>query len=590
MPEKKNYGCFRNKIKAVSLVTFLCVLVLIAPPLSLLFYIRTFGVNVIYADDWGGVSLVQKALNDTLSFSDLFVQHNEHRMPFPNLFMTIIEISTQYNMVAIMFFSWILLCLTLLIIFIVYRKNSRWTNNTRMLLAFLPASLFLFSFRQWESILWAITSQIYLMIFGAVAALALLERSRDLDSWFVLSLICASLASFSFLAGLAVWPVGFFQLVISKWRSALRQLTLWGIASVGIFISYFWGWVKPAYHPPLMYAIAHPIESVEYFFTFLGSPVGDSVLMSEALGLVAFMATILVLVYAQKTKALRNNSLWLSVILFAAFFSFLATVGRSGFGVGQALSSRYTPVTSLGEIGAYFLALSVFEKRLHKSRGWAPHLLLLLITVIIVIACLGGYSEGLVSGEHWRSSREISAYVLSTYKIQSDENIVNYLDADPYMFVRSEAPFLEKNRLNVFSASPVHMSTLTLMQSNTSFEIETINDIPTKGQSMNFAIDSKQCQTLTIAGWAVDRKSGEVASSVFIIIDNNTRIPTIYGLDRPDVVTHLKNPNLEFSGFWATFSSSILVAGKHSVSLEIISVNGKYYYDQNRVLTLVVST
>lgn len=577
-----------KKIKAVPLVSLVCVFVLMAPPLLLLYYIGTFGVNVIFGDDWQGVSLVQKTLSGTLFFSDLFAQHNEHRMLFPNLFMTAIEILTQYNMIAVMLFSWILICLTALIIFIMYRRNSKWNNHSKVLLAFLPVLLLLFSFRQWESILWAITSQIYLMIFGVVAAFSLLERSRNIDAWFVLSLVCASLASFSFFAGLAVWPVGFFQIIISKWRRGLRQITLWGAISACVLISYFWGWVRPAYHPSLVYIFAHPAESVGYFLAFIGAPFWGSVAISETLGLVALIIASLVLIYAQKTKALKNNALWLSVILFAVFFSLFSTVGRSGFGVEQALSSRYTPVTSLGGIGIYLLALSVFKKQPCKRRGLIAYWLLALIIVGIVFACLSGYYGGWAAGEHWRFSREISAYVLSTYKIQSDENIDNYLGVDPNVFVRSEAPFLEKNRLNVFSISAVDTSTLTLTQSNTSSAIESINDVATIGRSTNFTIGSGQYETLTITGWAVDKQAGEVASAVFIVIDNEIRVPVIYGLDRQDVASYFENSNFRFSGFWATFASSILVAGKHSISLEIVSKSGYYYY-QNHVLSLIIS-
>jgi hypothetical protein len=585
--EKELNGHLFKKVKAVPIVALVCVFLLMTPPVLLLYYIGAFGVNMIFWDDWQNVSLVQKAMNNSLSFSDLFAQHNEHRMPFPNYIMTLIEILTQYNMIAVMLFSWILICLTGIFIFQTYRRHFKWNSYTFLLLIFLPVLLLLFSFRQWGSILWAITSQIYLMIFGVVASFSLLDRSKDVDIWFTLSLLSAILASFSFFAGLAVWPVGLFQIIITKRRNGFRQITSWGVVSVGVLITYFWGWVRPAYHPSLDYIFSHPIDAARYFFAFMGSLFGDSVTISEALGLATFLIVVSVLVYAHKSKTLRSNCIWFSLVLFATFFSLFITVGRSGFGVEQALSSRYTPVTSLGGVGVYFLALSAFRKKPGK-RSLMAFGLLALIIVWIVFACLLGSYGGWDAGQSWRFSREIGAYVLLTYKIQSDENIRNYLFVDTGL-VRNEAEFLEENRLNVFSQPVVDTSTMVLTNSDTLSALEAINGESTTGRSANFTIGSGYYETLTITGWAVDKQVNDVASAVFIIIDDEIHIPVIYGLDRPDVASSLKNPNFRFSGFMATFSFSILGMGKHSVSLEIVSKSGNYYYHQNNVLSLIVS-
>lgn len=575
------------KIRSISIVTWICILLLMMPPLLLLYYVNAFGVNVIFWDDWEKVFLVRKAMSGTLSFSDLFVQHNEHRMPFANLFMAVIEILTQYNMVAVMLFSWFFICLTVLLIFHIYRRNSKSNGYPKLLLPFLPVLLLLFSFRQWESILWAITFQIYMMIFCVVAAFLFLERSRSVDSFFALGILSATSASFSFFAGLAVWPVGIFQILVTKRRSGLRQIALWGAVCIGILIPYFWGYVKPWICPPLDYVFTQPVEAVRYFFAFVGSPLfWDSVTISEIVGLAAVLITISVLACAYKGDILRNNCIWLSLILFAAFFSLFATIGRSGFGVEQALQSRYTPVTLLGGVGIYLLALPTFRKQVGKNRHLMAYGLLVLIIFGIVFAYLLGCYRGWGEGQSLKFSREVGAYVLFTYKIQSDENIRNYLYIDTGL-VRYHAEFLEENKFNVFSKPIINTSKLVLTHSETLFALETINGGSNSGQSANFTIDSSQHETITITGWALDEQANDVASTVFIIVDGEIKVPVIYGLDRPDVANYFENANLRFSGFMATFSSSILSVGKHSVSIEIVSRSGNYYY-QNQLFSLVV--
>jgi hypothetical protein len=232
------------------------------------------------------------------------------------------------------------------------------------------------------------------------------------------------------------------------------------------------------------------------------------------------------------------------------------------------------------------LALSTFGKEFGKSRRLIAYGLLALIIFGIVFAYLLGCYRGWGEGQNLKLSRELGAYVLFTYKMQSDENIRSYLYIDTSL-VRYHAEFLEKNRFNVFSKQIVNTSTLILTHSDALFALETINGEPTSGQSVNFTIDSGQHETITIMGWALDGQANDVASAVFIVVDDEIRIPVIYGLDRPDVSNYLENSNFRFSGFMATFSSSILGVGEHSVSLEIVSRSGYYYY-QNQLLSLVV--
>lgn len=575
------------KIRAFPFVTLACGLILILPPILLLCYIRAFGVNVIFWDDWDAFPLVQKFMSSRLSFSDLFAQHNEHRMLFPNIVILTIENLTRYDTVPVMLFSWILVCLAGLLIFYVYQKQFHWSSYPKLLLIFLPIMLLLFSFRQWGSILWAFTNQIYLMIFGVVATFSLLEISKKIDVWFVLCILSAILASFSFLVGLAVWPIGLLQIVISERKKMLRDTALWCFVGAIVFISYFWGYIKPAHHPPLNYILTEPFEAVGYFFTIVGAPIASIAPIAETFGIVVALTTALVTAQVYKGRLLGKNRVWLSFVLFAASFSLITTVGRCGFGIEQALSSRYTPITILGTIGLYFLALSVFEKLPAKSKSFGALALLSLIFVEVVVIYGVGCYTGWHAGQYTKYRREMGAYILRTYKIQSDQNIRTFLFWDT-TGVRERAAFLEKNGLNVFSEPVINTSTLIPINSDTFFALEKINGKVTSEPATTLEINLSQQETVTILGWAVDKQANDVASGAFIIIDDKNIVPVFYGLDRPDVADRFSNTNFRLSGYVATFSSSILGKGVHSISLKIVSKDGHHYYDQRQVLSLIV--
>ena len=71
-------------------------------------------------------------------------------------------------------------------------------------------------------------------------------------------------------------------------------------------------------------------------------------------------------------------------------------------------------------------------------------------------------------------------------------------------------------------------------------------------------------------------------------VDGKLDVPALYGLDRPDVAKAFNNPKFRYSGYIATFSSSILGRGDHTISLKIVSKDGKHYYLPALVVFLTV--
>ena len=203
--------------------------------------------------------------------------------------------------------------------------------------------------------------------------------------------------------------------------------------------------------------------------------------------------------------------------------------------------------------------------------------------IIIILGLVTTYAGGWRAAEETRYSREVGAYVLRTYKIQSDENIRNYLcfgSISPET-IRQFSPFLEQNKLSVFSERIIDPSTLVLVDNpRFSTNLDTINGKTISQMSSPIVVNSSQLETMTIVGWAVDSRTGDVASAVFVNIDNRIDVPALYGIDRPDVAEYFKNPKYRFSGYVATFSMSILDKGEHTISFKIISQDQHHYFMQ----------
>jgi len=324
----------------------------------------------------------------------------------------------------------------------------------------------------------------------------------------------------------------------------------------------------------------NPLVGVKYFLIFLGAPFSWHPNTATALSLPLMLIALFSITYVYRFRIFKRNAVWLSLIIFAILCALGTTIGRAGFGFDQAITGRYTPFTAIGIIGLYFLALSVSQLPV-KRRNFGVHALLTIFLIGLVVTYPGGW----LAGHTMKDDYEKGAYILKTYNIQSNENI-NYLYPNAET-VRKGATFLEQNNLNVFADRVLNMSSLIPIHSDSLFGLDTINGDNIPQDAPPLVIHPNQQETITITGWAVDKYSNDVASSVFITI-NEIDIPTIYGIDRPDIANKYNNTRFRFSGFIATFSSSILIHGEHAISLKIVREDQVHYYYVDCVKYIIV--
>jgi len=408
----------------------------------------------------------QKMMEGTLSINDLFAQHNEHRIFFPRLAMLVIERLSFFNVVPEMYLSWLLLTATVVIIYCMYKKCNRdW--DVRAIAFFLPIALLMFSFRQEEGILWGFECQIYLALFCVVAAIFLLDRAPRSGRFMVAALLAGVVASYSFLSGLIVWPVGIIQ--ISLWAdrtvTRVRSLLLW--ASVGVVASALY---VNDFHIPNSAAISHsPLRMVEYFLAYIGAPFTFQLAyLSASVAAVLAIVAGIVFFQALKGNSLKENGVWFSLIIFAVLSAAVTAAGRSGLGATEALSSRYTPISTLGVVGLYSFALSASKRYNGIGRRFPVHALLTLILLALVVSTGAGWHIG----QQTRTEREIAIGVLQNYQKEPDSTISRYLTPNASE-VREWAPYLQANGLNVFVRGSENA---TSEPSTTTLRIKNLNE------------------------------------------------------------------------------------------------------------------
>jgi len=572
------------------LLIIACLIIL--PAVLALFFIKKYAVNVSIWDDLQFVPLFDKLYTGHLSFGDLFAQHNEHRLFFPYLLMLLLGVITHHNTIVECYFSLFLLCL---ISYVFFRAHTR-TFGTKVtaLAAFIPIVWLIFSLRQSVNFIWGFQMQFFVLILFFLLAIYLLATSSSLSWRFALSVASGVVCTFSMGNGLLVWPIG---LILILWirqsqprelrRSYLKMAAIWCLVGIVAVMAYFIGYHDLNQHTQMQYLIQHPWSSLQYFLAALGSLTYTPIYQIAAVvtGLLLFFLYIYTgVTMVRQTKARPYTVLSLSLILFTLLSFVLMTVSRSFFlGTTDAVASRHATVTILGIVGLYMALISSEAKHVNVK----PFLLGFFTSLTILGIALSSYSAIKEEGPLLRNSGNWAAYVLSTYKVQSDENMHGLFPWDSHT-AREGAEILEKYRLNVFSRPSLKPDDLIPVAGSTEFGIESINDLQLSQQNPSIINLSPQKETVTIWGWAVDQEAKNTAGGVFISIDGQIDIPTMYGGDRPDVAARFGESHYRFSGFRASFATSVLGEGQHVISLKIVTADKKGYYEPDEKILIEV--
>ena len=389
-------------------------------------YVRAFGVSVVFSDAWSMVHLFDAWSSGTLRLSDLYAPHNEHRMFFPKGVEVLLGAVTEYDNVVEMYVIEVCFLITLAVLLLAFRAGTRpW------LVLFIPVSILIFSFRQYENMLFGFQINFaFTQTFG-VLALFLLDvfarrGSRKLP--LAAALGSATVASFSTAQGLFVWPAGLLQLLIGPAEKPAKRVSVvvWGLAGLGEWVAYFADYARPEGSASLLSVLDRPLTGATYFLTLLGSSLFWQQTFALLGGLFIACLALVSLGILARDKKLAQHSFWVSLLLYSLLMLAAITVGRAGlFGPLQALASRYTTFSILAVASVY----AVLAKMAFESRSSIRAALLVPLCGAVLFSAAVSYPDGVGFGSATKVARERAAFVLSTYESQPDRALMVSLDA-----------------------------------------------------------------------------------------------------------------------------------------------------------------
>jgi hypothetical protein len=432
-------------------------------------FIHRYGVSVVFWDDFSFVHLFPAVLKGTITAQDLLALHTEHLMFFGRLAMLALGFATHLNSVAQMYASWAFVLLTEFVLLRLAVKTLGLKVSTIAL--FLPIAFLLFSLRAYEVFLLAIIIVNSMTIFFFVSTVYFLSCiQQSSHSWrdFLMAIVFGIFTTFTGAASaLTVWPIGLLQLVpLLKQSTAVDEKSLrwkmiysWLGASLLCFAIYGYQiWLRNIDRhqnflgSSLQYVLYNKKAVGAYALTLFGNPFGNTLspdlqlmqIYGAALLLLCLTIIIAFLTQSSGKKLNAGTRVALSIFLFGLVTDLLIVFGRTRCGeITQATSPRYVQFTNLLLIGAYLaVVFSEFRQRHLKYLLLAP-----IITLVLVESAVG-YGTAKLVGTILKDRHQKFAYILRTYKMQSDDNL-KLLNPYPDR-VREAGAMLEELKLNVF--------------------------------------------------------------------------------------------------------------------------------------------
>ena len=339
---------------------FLAVLLL--PALLILLAIIHYGVNTPFWDDWEMVPLFQKVDRGTLAFSDLWAQHNEHRILFPNIVLLVSAYMTHWNLHFELLISFAFSLVSVMLLYLMLR--SRFRTFGFALIATAALSIWFYSPIQWQNWLWGWQVEWFMCVAGVVAAIYFLDRlgqSSTQKTFLLIAASCSALvATFSLGSGILIWPLGLGIMFLYKRRR--KEMITWGLSGVASALLYYYHYQKPAGSPPLTTFIREPVGLVKYFLTLVGGPFGGTMDLRMLMGglLVLILVPLGYFVWIRR-KQIYLFMPWISLIVFSLMVDLITAISRLGLGVAQSMNSRYTAVSLLLTIGFTGLILTILD-------------------------------------------------------------------------------------------------------------------------------------------------------------------------------------------------------------------------------------
>jgi hypothetical protein len=311
---------------------------------------------VIYWDQWSTVDNLMHS-GDQISWSQLWAQHNEHRIPVARVacFADLLLFGGR-NISLLIEIYLVQLFHLLIFAWMIWRESSlspaaRWTALGLLLFC-------MFSPIQIENFSWGFEVTFVMAGFAASLAFACAlwySKAARKDGSAILPLVLCLLTAFvsecSLANGTLVWPTLLFLAFALRFARGAKLLIA-GAGTLAIAV-YLKGYQSPGHHSNPLTSIRHPFAIAKYVVTYFAGTWDPSLpstsvwpTISESLtGLAIGVALLSAFRVFRKSSSVSRLEIFLSAeMIFVLMSAIITALGRVDFGTVQATASRYQTI------------------------------------------------------------------------------------------------------------------------------------------------------------------------------------------------------------------------------------------------------
>ena len=582
MIKTKNIHLLRTKILNFDfrLADLIAISLTILPAVIMGILILNYSVNVPFWDQWNLMPrLFIKISENSLSWQDLIAQHNESRKLFPRLIFLGLAYLTNWDVRYEMLATFLLACVVSVNI---YRLN-RLTINTNpisgLLIAFL-ANLLIFSAIQYDNWFWGIQLVVFMPIACITTAISVAYSRLSITLKFLISIVLCIISTFSYSNGMLAWVIVLPVLVLAplkSWSDLFKQKWLffaWVTTFIASLTIYFYDYSQPAQSPGITPAFLHPLQTIQFFLAFLGSPLGSgnqifplahSIFIGGVEIAIFFCLCLYLLRHIQDYLLLNRFMGWVMIGVYSIISASITSIGRVGLGLETSLHSKYTTFSLYLIVALIHLLPIVFSHA--RSQGYFNKSKILLHKITVCVGIVGlvflqfqSFTHSLNEIQTWYKWRLEGKTCLSFINIIENQSCITANILKNYDYVKKNA-----NRLNNLG-----MLKPGLVVSN---NVEAIATKKPKGQTYG-ALDGIMpvSSWYFVNGWAFLPDRNQPADAIILTYKNQASDWIIFDVlmsaqtQRESLVQLFNNPAYMDAGWEQTISGKLLPEGKWKIA------------------------
>lgn len=342
------------------------------------FFMSRYRYDTPYWDQWGHqLPLILKSFDGTLRVTDLWNSVEEHRLFFPNIIFVGLARLTHWNLNCELMLLMCFAIANFVLVSKVILHSEREIDRKGTLWALPALALLFFSFSQHAIWMWGLHLMVTFTSLCMLTVIFMLSRKEITTKQVLCAVGLAIIASYSFGAGLTIWPAGLVLLLLHVAREPTRNrryVVCWALTAVFVLLGYLVGYRATPTNDSALEALGAPVGFVAYCFTCLGGPIAFySPLFALAIGLsgaLLFLFLLYRIVVIEKL-GMHVVSPYMGLATCAICAVVLISLKHHTEGFQLAMSSRsliWSTLFWVGTIGLlYVLSLVSTNKRVRIS-------------------------------------------------------------------------------------------------------------------------------------------------------------------------------------------------------------------------------